>query len=1629
MTYLEVISQTVLTSLINSLWCGIVLTAIVGVMLNRWHPNRGIQPARLNATTRFTIWWTTLLLVMLLPFCFILLPVDEDAEIGLSNSKVKLPVATEAEETPLSIVPFSPTSWPTARVVEEPTSTDILPAEAVRANVAVGSSDQANQKHNTANATISVSPIQSSIDKPFFPLYLSILIRNPQWTHALVLTWLAIAIALLIRLWQSYDQSLRLLKDAVLVTPKYQDQLDQMTAQVGINTSVRLYQSTQISQPMVVGLRQVAILMPKVVIAKLSRPELDLILQHEMIHLQRCHHWIQFIQRLAEAILFFHPAIWWINKQLDLNREVSCDDEIVAILKTEEKPPVLYAQCLTKLVELNMDNYYRATTLGIMHSRKQAPRRVELLLDKERQTDTHFSGWGWVVFSGLLLGLIGMTQTVAITLVEAKPLVKSTKSGLVENMPELLKPNDSSQSDELASVPISLPHNPSQNQATSVLTEPAPVETAGVEIAQVNITSVLNHMPVQVRSSKTEKQTERQKLSEQLGSGFIVWESNRSGEWRIWYQHLNGQGLKQLSPNKRERAHFCPHISPDGTKLIYLSYPRNKNPYDKHNQSFKATLHLLDLETLSNRQLVDNARSYFENRAVVWQDNEKFIFIKGDGHTYFYDLAQNRQQKLSAKRHGEFGWLIDAKRQHAVSGRPVFSSFDEGSGNIREQQKFGGCQPYFTHDGRWGFWMGGGGGPIRAVHLSDRRTKDILRKNDARMPGKRSYLYFPMYSRDNRAIAYGASPNQHDHHKGDYDIFVAPTNPDTLEIEGTPVRYTFHGGVDRFPDVHIQGLALGSAVGEAPFTVNYQLNPPPPKIDPIKTAVRWQLAFRQTVGKNQRLWKKGEWSRNTNNPKADNFSVLDQLEKYRQADGKFTFQMRWPKSGEQNTWRQKTNPVTRTEGGVDGYQAIQISHTDNRWGGLEHNTESSSLLDGSVDHRNWYYAIGTTTPWKDGLPAWSDPTDQVELYVGVELPLDEKNWQLVFRQTVGGRDGWWKKGQWSRNTDNPRADNFSILDQLEKYRQADGKFTFQMRWPNSGSRHINTWRQQSNPVTRTQGGVDGYREIQIAHSDHYWRGLEHNSGKESLLDGSVDHGHWYYAVGSTEVWQGGIPAWSEAVDLVELYVYQEKPEPKKKNSKAKKKQQWRWDFGDGSRETVDNRVTHVFRQAGKYQVTANAEGRQRRGAVTVLPAKPPQPLTTWLVDPNQIAVRFDEPIKTKSLNARLASGGKASRSQISADQHQLNLHFNKPITGKTWLDLKGVTDQAQIPNVMPKQRLSVAPASWPIHRSGLVFVWQNDNVANSVDGKICQPQADGMAHLDNQYAMQLAKGRFTADEWGQPIKQELTHSNQLTLEVVLKTNHLNQAGPARIVSFSSSASSRNFTLGQERDRLIFRLRTTKTDENGTRPETNLCAIEANQSVHIAVTYRSGNLICYRDGVEVLNTDQISGDFSNWSDQHLLFGDEWDGNRDWAGTLEGIAIYNRVLPSTEILKHATNYQHLLSTRPQPQLWKVKATAIQRSKVPTLAEISPYHQALMVYEYQVDQVLTDPPLNDKSQQKIRVVHWAILNTNSLKLPSIGQKREMVIEPFSQHPQLESLFLSDTLPLDFEAELYYATIGGLD
>ena len=52
-----------------------------------------------------------------------------------------------------------------------------------------------------------------------------------------------------------------------------------------------------------------------------------------------------------------------------------------------------------------------------------------------------------------------------------------------------------------------------------------------------------------------------------LGTGYLVWESNRSGTWRIWRRALADSAPSQLTADEPERWHCCPHISPDGRRI------------------------------------------------------------------------------------------------------------------------------------------------------------------------------------------------------------------------------------------------------------------------------------------------------------------------------------------------------------------------------------------------------------------------------------------------------------------------------------------------------------------------------------------------------------------------------------------------------------------------------------------------------------------------------------------------------------------------------------------------------------------------------------------------------------------------------------------------------------------------------------------------------------------------------------------------------------------------------------------------------------------------------------------------------------------------------------------------------
>ncbi len=312
------------------------------------------------------------------------------------------------------------------------------------------------------------------------------------------------------------------------------------------------------------------------------------------------------------------------------------------------------------------------------------------------------------------------------------------------------------------------------------------------------------------------------KRMSQLGNGFVVWESNRTGRWRLWRRELDGSGLRQISPEESGRDHFCPHLSPDGTRLVYLSYPAGSDTYQEKEPKGGVPLYLMRADGSGNQLLTGSARAYGEDRAAVWLDNVHLVYIDGEGFTRRMDVRNGTSSRITEMGHSEQsfsqGFLINVTQTHATTGDPTFSLYDASHARITGQSALGGCQPYFSHDGKWGFWMGGAGGPINRIDLKTRQVSPILKLNDPRMPKDRGYLYFPMVSRDGRMFACGASPNQHDHFTADYDIFVALMNPKTLEVSGKPVRYSFHPGCDRFPDVFLASSKRAAHGGAAPST-------------------------------------------------------------------------------------------------------------------------------------------------------------------------------------------------------------------------------------------------------------------------------------------------------------------------------------------------------------------------------------------------------------------------------------------------------------------------------------------------------------------------------------------------------------------------------------------------------------------------------------------------------------------------------------------------------------------------------------------------------------------------------------------------------------------------------------------
>ena len=295
-----------------------------------------------------------------------------------------------------------------------------------------------------------------------------------------------------------------------------------------------------------------------------------------------------------------------------------------------------------------------------------------------------------------------------------------------------------------------------------------------------------------------------------FGRGYVVWESNRQGVWRIYSNTLDGkQGEKQISPKADNKTdHMSAQVSPDGSKVLYMEYPvssrnwKDKPPIGK--------MHVIDMKTGRDEVLFDKACDYGGGHSVVFADNDSFIYINGDRKTCLYSFSGKKSRELYDTR-GKYHLLFDRTLSYGVCEHPALVfAYDRDKKTVREIAQLRGCMPFHTYDGKWIVWMENAGGPVGAYDPATGVTHHILDNRDKSLPKDRAYVYFPEVSCSMGALAFGASPDQHDHNKSDYDIFVCRIDPKTMTRVGKPVRYSFDGHTDRYPSVYFEEWELGT---------------------------------------------------------------------------------------------------------------------------------------------------------------------------------------------------------------------------------------------------------------------------------------------------------------------------------------------------------------------------------------------------------------------------------------------------------------------------------------------------------------------------------------------------------------------------------------------------------------------------------------------------------------------------------------------------------------------------------------------------------------------------------------------------------------------------------------------------
>lgn len=145
------------------------------------------------------------------------------------------------------------------------------------------------------------------------------------WMPALVLAWSAGVGLMSLRLCLGLAWVGRLRRQAVAAPAIWQARLDALALRMGLHRRPPLKLHGGLTSPVTVGFWRPVILLPAALLSGMPVALLEALLAHELAHVRRWDYLVNLLQSVAEALLFFHPVVWWLSARMRAEREQVAD--------------------------------------------------------------------------------------------------------------------------------------------------------------------------------------------------------------------------------------------------------------------------------------------------------------------------------------------------------------------------------------------------------------------------------------------------------------------------------------------------------------------------------------------------------------------------------------------------------------------------------------------------------------------------------------------------------------------------------------------------------------------------------------------------------------------------------------------------------------------------------------------------------------------------------------------------------------------------------------------------------------------------------------------------------------------------------------------------------------------------------------------------------------------------------------------------------------------------------------------------------------------------------------------------------------------------------------------------------